>query len=57
MKYMLIMNSTHPWTELLKWIEGGEYQAVLVVEVAIADPPEPLVWSLPSASNTTNKEI
>ncbi len=34
MKYMLIMGSTHPWTvmraaELLKWIEGGEYQQVL----------------------------
>lgn len=33
-KYFLVMSSTHPWTvmraaELLKWIEGGEYQQVL----------------------------
>lgn len=33
-RYYMIMGSTHPWTvmrtaELLKWIEGGEYQQVM----------------------------
>lgn len=33
-KFLTIMNSTHPWTimraaELLRWVEGGEYQMVI----------------------------
>ncbi len=33
-KFLTIMNSTHPWTimraaELLRWVEGGEYQKVI----------------------------